>query len=222
MSKVLIVAVHPDDETLGCGGALLKHKANGDELIWLIATEMKASDGFSSEKILQRDKEITKVANEYGFNKVIKLGLSTMKVDLTPAHELISMIGEVFKKVEPEIVYLPFSKDAHSDHRVLFETAYACTKTFRYPSVNKVLMMETISETEFGNFHEDEQFTPNCFIDISEFIDKKIEIMKIYEGELKEHPFPRSCENIKALATFRGASAGFNAAESFMILKERL
>ena len=63
MNKVLVVAVHPDDETLGCGGTLLKHKEDGDETHWLIATEIKESDGFDKETVARRDSEINKIVN---------------------------------------------------------------------------------------------------------------------------------------------------------------
>jgi LmbE family N-acetylglucosaminyl deacetylase len=83
-------------------------------------------------------------------------------------------------------------------------------------------MMETLSETEFAVSTKDDSFIPNVFVDISKYINKKLEIMQIYESELQEHPFPRSIKNIKALATFRGATSGCYYAESFMLLKEIL
>jgi LmbE family N-acetylglucosaminyl deacetylase len=83
-------------------------------------------------------------------------------------------------------------------------------------------MMETLSETEFTPSTKEDSFTPNLFIDITNFIDRKIEIMNIYKGETGPHPFPRSERNIRSLATFRGATAGCEYAESFMILKEIL
>ena len=81
-------------------------------------------------------------------------------------------------------------------------------------------MMETLSETEFSLSTKDDSFIPNVFVDISDYMDKKIEIMKIYKGEMGMHPFPRSERNIKALATYRGATSGCEYAESFMLLKE--
>ena len=81
-------------------------------------------------------------------------------------------------------------------------------------------MMETLSETEFSLSTKDDSFIPNVFVDISDYMDKKITLMKIYDGEMGVHPFPRSERNIKALATFRGATAGCEYSESFMLLKE--
>ena len=220
MSRILVLAVHPDDETLGCGGTLLKHKASGDEIYWLIATCIEEEDGFSSEKIIEREKEIEKVSEQYGFNRVMSLGVPTMKADRLPMQELVARIAKIVDEIKPEIIYLPFMEDIHSDHRLLFEAAYSCTKTFRYPFIKKVLMMETVSETELVPVVKDSVFMPNHFVDISDFLSKKLEIMKIFKSESGKHPFPRGEENVKALATFRGAMAGCNFAESFMILKE--
>jgi len=220
MNKVLVLAVHPDDETLGCGGTLLKHKARGDMIHWLIATDINEECGFSQERVLERAHEIQKVKDAYNFNGVYKLEIPAMKVNEFPIHKIIQKISKIFNEVQPNILYLPFKKDIHSDHKLIFEAAYSCTKTFRYPFIQKILMMETISETEFSPVFEDHIFMPNYFVDISGFLDKKIEIMKIYEKECGQHPFPRNIENIRALATFRGGTAGYRYAEAFMILRD--
>ena len=136
--------------------------------------------------------------------------------------ELIGKISKVFKDIEPNIIYLPFKGDVHSDHRKMFDASYSCTKSFRYPFINRVLMMEILSETEFSPSVPDSTFIPNVFNDITNFIEKKIEIMKIYNGETGEHPFPRSERSIRALASLRGAASGCEYAESFMLLKEIL
>jgi len=121
--------------------------------------------------------------------------------------------------VEPSIVYLPFKSDIHSDHRVAFEAAFSCTKSFRYPTIQKTLMMETISESEFSPSLKEDAFIPNYFVDITDYMDQKIKIISNYASELDSHPFPRSLKNVAALATFRGATAGCSYAESFMLLK---
>lgn len=220
MNKVLVIAVHPDDETLGCGGTLLKHKALGDEVHWLIATEMKSEDGFDEAVVSRRDKEIVDVANAYGFKSIHKLGLSAMKVDEYSVGDLVSRISGVFNHVMPDTVYLPFKSDIHSDHRAVFNAAYSCTKSFRYPFIKKILMIETPSETDFAPSTKEDSFVPNIFVDVSDYMEKKIKIMKIYESEVSVHPFPRSERCIEALAVLRGAAAGCVYAESFVLLKE--
>jgi len=220
ITDVLVVAVHPDDETLGCGGAILKHKSDGDRIHWLIATDIKKSEGYDDKSIKVRDNEIITVEKLYGFSSVNRLGLSTTKIDEYSMSRLISKISSVIDKVKPNIVYLPFKGDVHSDHKYIFDAAYSCTKSFRYPSIKKVYMMETLSETEFSVSVQESSFTPNVFVDIGHYIDQKIEAMNIYKSEIGEHPFPRNERNIKALATYRGATAGCDYAESFMLIKE--
>lgn len=83
-------------------------------------------------------------------------------------------------------------------------------------------MMETLSETEFSPSTKEDSFIPNVFVDISQYMDKKIKIMEHFKSELAPHPFPRSERNLRALATFRGATSGCEYAESFVLLKEIL
>ncbi|MDC1068931.1 PIG-L family deacetylase [Candidatus Kapabacteria bacterium] len=216
MNKVLVVAVHPDDETLGAGGTLLKHKAKGDHIYWLICTSIDEN----SEYYNKRESEIEKVKKLYGFDSTLNLRLPTTKVDQFTFSDLIGKISNVLNKIEPNIIYLPFKSDVHSDHRKIFEAAYSCTKSFRYPFIKKIYMMETLSETDFAPSTKEDSFIPNVFVDISDQLDKKIEIMEVFESEMAKHPFPRSEKNIRALATLRGAAAGCNSAESFVLLKE--
>ena len=215
-NKVLVIAVHPDDETLGCGGTLLKHKSNGDEIHWLICTTIHEKHDYYEK----REKEINEVSKAYGFNSVHNLRLKTMKVDEYTMSELVSIISSLINELKPNIVYLPFKGDVHSDHRKIFEASYSCTKSFRYPFIKKIYMIETLSETEFAPSTKEDSFIPNTFVDISEYMHKKIEIMKVFESEISEHPFPRSEINLMALATLRGATCGCEYAESFVLLKE--
>jgi len=216
MSEILVIAVHPDDETLGCGGTLLKHKANGDAIHWLICTETNKSNEFYKT----RTKEIEEVSKRYSFDSVHNLGLKTMQVDEYSMSSLIQKISDVINDVKPEVIYLPFKNDVHSDHRKIFEAAYSCTKSFRYPFIKKILMVETLSETEFAPSTKEDAFIPNVYVDISNYLDEKLNIINIYKSEISEHPFPRSLRNLSALATLRGATAGCEYAESFVLLKE--
>lgn len=220
MSRVLVLAVHPDDETLGCGGTLLRHKSEGDELHWLIGTAIREEDGFKRKKVIEREMEIKTVAKAYGFREVHRLDLPTTKLDSTPIGVLITKVSDVISRVKPDIIYLPFSGDVHSDHRVMFDAAFSCTKVFRYPFIRKIMMMEVLSETEFAHGMNGSAFSPNYFVDITGFLRKKMKVIKSYGGELAEHPFPRSIKGIEALAVLRGAQAGVEHAEAFMLIKE--
>jgi len=215
MRKVLVIAVHPDDETLGCGGTLLKHKADGDEIHWLICTNLSKTSSYYEI----RQQEIKQVKSLYRFNSTEQLDFETMKVDEYSMSELITSISHIVNKIQPTDIYLPFSGDVHSDHRKIFEASYSCTKLFRYPFIQNIYMMETLSETEFAPSIVSDNFTPNYFVNISDFLDTKLDIMQIYKSEIAPHPFPRSLQNIQALATLRGATAGCLYAESFMLLK---
>jgi LmbE family N-acetylglucosaminyl deacetylase len=219
MSKVIIISAHPDDETLGAGGTILKHKENGDEVYWLIVTNVFESEGFSKERVLSRKQEIEEVSRLYSFKKVYNLEYPTMKLNDTILFELVNKISYIFQQLEPEIIYVMNRSDAHSDHRIVFDAVMSCTKSFRYPYVKKVLMYECLSETEFAPILPERVFQANYYVDISNFLNKKIEIMKIFDSELAEHPFPRSIKNIEALATFRGATVGVLYAEAFQMIK---
>ncbi len=219
MKKVLVVSAHPDDEILGAGGTILRHNRNGDTLCWLIVTNAFESQGFTAERVAERQREIEKVAARCGFSEVIKLDYPTMTLDSSSLIDMVPRISAVFQTFQPEIIYTLNRSDAHSDHRVIFDAVAACTKSFRYPFIRQVLMYECISETEFAPALPEKVFIPNYFVDISDFMKEKLEIMKIYNSELGEHPFPRSLDNIKALAHFRGATAGVHYAEAFQLLK---
>lgn len=219
LRNVIVISPHPDDETLGAGGTLLKHKALGDKIYWLIATRMGEECGYTKREILRRRKEIEVVAEKYGFGEVYELGFLTTKMDQFSMREIMEKISSVLEKVKPAVIYLPFSNDVHSDHRVIFKASCGCLKPFRYPFAKKILMMEILSGTEFAP-GAGGAFVPDYFVDITNFLDKKLEIMRTYASELGEHPFPRNVDNISALATFRGATAGVKHAEAFMLLKE--
>lgn len=218
--NVIIVTPHPDDETLGCGGTILRHKSTGDKIYWLILTKMGNEYDIISRN--RRNEEISRVEKKYQFENVVQLPFDAGYLDTFPLAEVISKISEVFAEFEPNIVYLPYRSDIHSDHRVVFDATVACTKWFRHPYVNKVLVYETLSETDFTINPDSNHFRPNVYVDITAFLEEKLEIMNIYESEVNDHPFPRSDKTIKSLAYLRGAAAGYEAAESFMLLKERV
>lgn len=220
--QILVISAHPDDETFGSGGTLLRHVAEGDAVHWLILTEMQPDLGYSREQIARREKEIEAVARQFSFSSVHPLRFPTTKLDAIPRGDLVKKISSVFKQTEPEVIYMPYGGDVHTDHQVASEAAIACTKWFRQNSVKRILAYECLSETDLAIDPKTMSFRPNVFINIEDTLEKKLEIMKIYESELGEFPFPRSTQAVRALAHLRGQSAGFKAAEAFMLLKELL
>ena len=220
-SKVLVVAPHPDDEVFGVGGTLLRRKADGATVAWLIMTGITSAIGWSEEKIKQRADEINRVTAFFGFDEVFELNFPTTLLDNMPLKNLVSGISNIFEIFEPEEVFVPHPSDVHTDHRMVFNAVASCAKWFRYPSIKRVLAYETLSETDFGLSIEN-GFRPNVFVNIEPYLAGKLRAMDIYSSELGEFPFPRSHEAIRALAMLRGAASGFKAAEAFELLRERI
>jgi len=218
-NDIVIIAVHPDDETLGCGGTLLRHVENGDIIHWVIVTTM-TSPMFTVERIKAREKEIENVSRLYGFKSVTQLGFPTTQLSEIPEKILIDAFSKTFRYIKPHTIYMPFKNDIHSDHRKSFDAAIACTKSFRYPFIKRILMMEVLSETEYAPALQSDIFLPNVYVNIEHYIDQKIKILSQYDGEVKPFPFPRSIDAIKALAQVRGVACNSTSAEAFMLLKE--
>ena len=216
----MVVAPHPDDETLGCGGTLLKHLNDGDELFWVIMTKMETRQGFKQEIIDRRAKEIETVSARYGFSKTYRGEFATMELDKYSMVELVDFVSGAVRDAQPNLIYMPFPGDIHSDHTVVYEAVKSCTKSFRYPSVSQLRVYETLSETDFSLQTNTTPFQPNVFVSVGPYLEQKIAIMNIFESELGVHPFPRSEQAIRAQATLRGTVAGVEAAEAFMSIRE--
>ncbi len=217
--KSLVIAPHPDDEVLGCGGTILKRKKEGASIAWLLITKMENSPDWTQDQAALRDSQILKIQEFFGFEKVFQLGYSTMKLDQVPMLSIVRDISNVLNEFKPNEVFIPFEGDVHSDHRIVHEAAISSTKTFRAPYIDRLLSYETLSETEF-NLSDGVHFKPNYFVNIEEYLEEKIEAMKIYASEVGEFPFPRSIDALNTLAKYRGSNSGLKAAEAFKVLKE--
>ena len=222
MSKILVVSPHADDESLGCGGSILRHVKQGDSVHWLLATDMAKSSLYSVEQVEARNHEIEQVRRSYNFDSFNQLGFTPAALDTVGMGEVVAEFSKVIEAVRPEIVYSPFRNDAHTDHRVVFDAVVACTKSFRYPFVKRVLCYETISETEFGMKPEASPFKPNVYVDISEHLEEKLLILDIFDSEMGVFPFPRSRRAVEALANYRGSQSNCIGAEAFVLIKEIL
>jgi len=220
MSRILVVAPHPDDETIGCGGTLLRHKARGHEIAWVLVTGICEAHGWPPGTVQRRDAEIEKVRQLYGFDVTYRLGFPTTRLDTLPIGDIVAAMSTAFAEFKPEEVLVPHRSDAHTDHKIVFDAAAACTKWFRYPTVRRVLAYETLSETDMA-LGLSGCFKANSFANITDFLERKLEIMQVYESEVGMFPFPRSLEALRALAALRGAGAGYAAAEAFELLRER-
>ncbi|HEY4759992.1 MAG TPA: PIG-L family deacetylase, partial [Thermoguttaceae bacterium] len=207
--NVLTISVHPDDETLGSGGTLLRHKANGDSLYWLIVTQAHQPQ-WSEEVIGAKAGEVSRVAEAYGMKQTFKLGLPTTCLDTYPKADLINRIRPVIAEVKPEVVYLTHDGDVHTDHQAVFQATFSILKAFymRDFGVRRILSYETLSSTEAAPPQFAKQFIPNVYQDITAHIERKIEIMNLYATESQPDPFPRGPKSVRSLARYRGATIG--------------
>ena len=124
--RTLVIAPHPDDETLGVGGTLLRRKSEQATVAWLIVTQISIESGWSAEKVRQRDEEIARVAELFGFDEKFVLHFPTTQLDRVPMSDLVAGISNVFKSFEPEEVYVPHPSDIHTDHRAVFNAVASC------------------------------------------------------------------------------------------------
>jgi LmbE family N-acetylglucosaminyl deacetylase len=222
--KILVIAPHPDDEVLGCGGTIKKHINKGDEVYLCIVTKAYTPD-WSQEFIENRKKEIACTKEVLGIREIFLLDLPTVKLDTVPQKKLNDLISDCVNKVKPEILYIPFSGDINKDHRLVFEASLVAARPKPESQVKKIFSYEVPSETEWGSSRaqsEKEIFVPNAYVDISETLEIKLKAMSCYKSELKEFPHPRSLKAITALAEKRGSEAGLQAAEAFMLIREIL
>ena len=216
MMKILIIAPHPDDEVLGCGGTIAKHTKEGDEVYLCIVTKAYAPD-WSEEFLKNRPKEIEKANKILGIKETYFLDYPTVKLDTFSQKELNESLSKVVNKVNPDILYIPHKGDLNKDHRLVFEASLVATRPANH-KVKRILSYETLSETEWGQSIE--PFIPNVYVDISETFEKKIEAVKAYETELKPYPHQRSLQIIESLAKKRGSEVGVKFAEAFMLVRE--
>ena len=218
---VLVISGHPDDETLGCGGTLLRHHARGDRVFWLIVTKTYAPQ-WSHEVVAVKAAEVEAVATVYGFERHFNLGLPSARLDTVPEADLISGIRDVIGLTEPTTVYVVHSGDAHTDHQRVHRATMSVLKSFYMTKfgVGRILAYETVSSTDVATPHVTTAFLPNVFIDITPYIDRKLEIMERYRSEAQVEPLPRSASAIRALARYRGAIVGVQYAEAFMLIRE--
>ena len=218
--KVLCIAPHPDDETLGCGGTLLRHIEDGDAVHWLIVTAAVAP-AFDEDYAAAQNRQIDAVAEAYGFAGVVRLGLPAAGLDQVPERDLIGALREQVDAVAPAAVYINHRGDAHSDHRITFDCAMAALKPFRTgPGIERIVAYETLSETEQAPPLAANAFLPNSFVAIGAQLERKLEILELYGTELQPFPLPREAGAVRALARLRGAALGVEYAEAFMVMRE--
>lgn len=219
--RVLVIAPHPDDETIGAGGTLFRHNAAGDELFWCVVTR-GYSPRWSEETLTKVGIQIDQVKKIYGFKDVFRLGFPTVKLNTVPHIDICAAIQNIIKEIEPEIVYTTSRNDINLDHRIVYDCTLVAARPLPDNSVRRILSYELGITSNFGIPSGASLFRPNVFIDISPYIEKKLAAMNCYETELREAPHPRSIEGLKLFASSRGLSMGFEFAECFELIREML
>jgi LmbE family N-acetylglucosaminyl deacetylase len=218
--RVLTIAAHPDDETLGSGGTMARLAAQGHEVWVCILT-----DGVTARHQhidLQQECAI-KAGDVLGVSNVVFCGLPDQRLDAMPLLEVITPIEKCIAQLEPHVVLTHFHQDANQDHRIAFQATLVATRPVVGTSVEQVLCYETASSTEWAPPFSGSVFSPNVFVDITETLPRKLEAMRQYEGtfagEIRPYPHPRSYEALEAYARRHGAAAGVGAAEPFMLVR---
>jgi LmbE family N-acetylglucosaminyl deacetylase len=218
--NVLAISAHPDDETLGCGGTLLKHRAAGDAIFWAIATVCHEPQ-WSAAVIERKAVEVDRVAEAFGAQR-FKFGFPNAQLDTIGIGELMKPIESLVDQLRPAVVYLLHGGDIHTDHYALYTAAMSVLKPFymHKRGVRRVLGYETLSSTDAAPQRGERMFMPNVFSDITPYLERKIEIMQLYETEIHPEPMPRSPSAIRALARYRGSTISVEYAEAFTLLRE--
>lgn len=217
--RVLVIAAHPDDEVLGCGGVMARHVAEGARVDVVVVTR-GSPDVFSTEFVEQGRRELAAAHQVLGVTGVQFLDFPAPKLDTVPGHVLADRIRQSIHATQPEIVYLPHFGDIHSDHRAVYYATLVAARPIHGLLVRRLLSYETLSETEWSPPAGDQSFVPTVFVDISGVLERKLEAMRCYASQLQEPPHPRSLRGIQALAQLRGATVGCDAAEAFMLVRE--
>lgn len=217
--KVVVISAHADDETLGAGGTIFKLKKEDTKVYWLQVTNSHGFGG-TDHHFKKKDIQIDKVKKFYKFDGVFKLNFEAGEIYKVPKDLFINRASEVIKKIKPDTIFINYYNDVHSDHLYTFENFKFLFKSFRYPYIKNILMMEIISETDHGPQVALDNFKPNFFVNIDKYIKKKCSAMQLYKTEIMKKPLPRSIDTIKSLSRYRGSQCGCEFAEAFMILKQ--
>jgi len=210
MSRILHLSCHPDDESLGCGGTPLAHKAAGDEILWAVVTSPKPGGQWSAKEIGRKQWERQMVAEAYGFSDRWDMHFPATLLDRVPMTHLVSRIRVLVNRANPDVLYTVSAEDWHSDHRMVMLAAQAAIRPHR-TGVTRLIECETISAGR-GSIGR-----PTLYRDIAPFLDRKLEILKLYASEVGADSL-RTEEAVRAWARFRGAEVGRQAAEAFRIM----
>lgn len=219
--KVLVVAAHPDDEVLGCGGTIARFSSEGADVHLAIlcqgALARRSHGGDQAVKELQRSAR--KAADILGASGVEFFGLPDNELDTLPLLSVVRIVEGLIDRHAPNVVYTHSSSDLNIDHGVVSRAVLTASRPAPGTSVREVLAFQVLSSSEWNFSQVGSCFTPNVFVDISNFAQAKLDALRAYEQELRPFPFPRSLEAIQASAALWGSTAGVRAAEAFQLVR---
>jgi LmbE family N-acetylglucosaminyl deacetylase len=216
--RVLVIAPHPDDETLGVGGTIAKHADQKDAVMVLVVSG-HLPPLYDRASYDQTVEEAAHAFEILGITESRFLEIPTGMLGAQPVGDLNGRITQVVEDFRPEIVLCPFP-DRHVDHRVVFESTMVATRPIRGGRGIKLLAAyETISETHWNAPHMEANFVPNLVIDVTDQIDRKLSALKCYKSQIHAFPGPRSADAVEALAKFRGTQSGFGYGEALQIIR---
>lgn len=222
MSKALVIAAHPDDEVLGCGGTMARYATEGHEVNTLILGEgVTARDNVRDSE--SRKEELTRLRDDarkangiLGVKEVFFGDFPDNRFDTVPLLDIIKTIEKTIFEVEPEHVYTHYSGDLNIDHRITTRAVMTACRPIPETVVKDLVSFEVCSSTEWDFTSA---FRPNRYTNISRYLKKKKEAMMSYRTEMREFPHPRSLRGIEVTAAYRGMQSGICSAEAFMTLR---
>lgn len=226
MKKVLVIAAHPDDEVLGCGGTIASQVLKGDIVKVVIAAEGLTSrqDSRDAEVLKKELNKLHTVAFEanaqLGVTDVQMLAFPDNRMDGLELLDVVKQIEKVVTDFNPNVIYTHFPNDLNVDHRILSEAVLTATRPMPGSSVSEIYFFEVASSTEWNFSGQSARaFVPNVFVDIADTLAKKMAALKIYESEMRPFPHARSLENLENMAKVRGATVGLKSAEAFVLAR---
>ncbi len=217
--SVLVVAAHPDDEVLGCGGTMRRLSESGVQV-----DVMFLSDGVSSRgdvvdpvELAERRANAVRASLILGAKQPTFHDLPDNQLDTVPLLTVCKMVEVKIAECQPDTIITHFGNDVNVDHRVVSEAVTVACRPQSWSPVKQILFFEVPSSTEWRMNNGVGTFVPNYFVDISAYLDHKLEALNCYASELRDWPHPRSIKAVKNLCEWRGATIGVNAAEGFML-----
>ena len=213
--RVLVIAAHPDDELLGCGGTVALHTRAGDLVTAVIVCE---GESLRYPQGVGQAEHTRRAAAALGVTDVRVLGFPDQKLDTFPLTDVIAPLQEIVREVRPRIVYGQFGGDANRDHDILFRALLVATRPVE-PYIETVYAFDTASSTEWGY---PRSFVPDTWVEITDTLEQKIAAMACYESEVREYPHPRSLDALRHRARAWGNQSCLDAAEVFMTVRRVL